>query len=197
MNVNAYIKKFGSKTFDERPFSDVDALILAELPMINYEPLLNSDGEIQLCNIKPEDITDELFADSPDRKFNRNQLINMINSKRFRELKVTNIRRIFSDEAFNQFYAVTVILPTNELYIVFRGTDITATGWKEDFVIALKDTFLGQLQGLEYVRDIIHSRDENFYIGGHSKGGNIAFFATLHLTEEEANRLIKAYSPYR
>ena len=37
MNINGYIRKYGSKTFKEMPFNDVDALILAELSYINID----------------------------------------------------------------------------------------------------------------------------------------------------------------
>ncbi|MCR4910958.1 MAG: DUF2974 domain-containing protein [Bacilli bacterium] len=195
MNINAYIKKFGKYTFEEAPFNDIDSILFTQLVMMSFDYIEGFTGEICLKDITPEMITDKIFYDSPDRKFNRNQLTSMIESKRFCDLKIIEIKRIFSEEKFNQFYACTIVLPNGDLYIGFRGTDITATGWKEDFVIALKDTYLGQIQGLEYVRYIIHRyRDCNFYIGGHSKGGNIAFFATLHLTTYEASRLIKAYS---
>lgn len=37
MNLNQYIDVFGNTTFLERPFNDVDALILAQLSYINFE----------------------------------------------------------------------------------------------------------------------------------------------------------------
>ena len=194
MTINSYIKQFGKFTIDQRPLGPVDFLILCELSMMSFDTLLNDKGTLKLKDLDPENIPPIVVEDSPDRKLNIRQLKEMILSKRFRNLEVKNIRRIFSEEKVNQFYAITIVLPNGDLYISYRGTDITLIGWKEDFFIAHQDTFLAQEQAVEYLKEVIVKEKGNFYVGGHSKGGNVALYACFHLTEEESKRLIAAHS---
>lgn len=194
MNINSFIQKFGKYTFEKRPFDDVDAIILAELSMISFETLLDKKGEICLKNIKISQLTPDIFYDSPDRSFNKKQLIEMTKSHRYKNIVVKNVKRIFSEENYNQFYAITIVLPNGDLYLSFRGTDITLVGWREDFIMAQQDFYLGQHQAYDYTQEVISNCDSRFYLGGHSKGGNLAFYVALQLNEKEAERLIYSYS---
>lgn len=194
MNINSYIRLFGNKSFKEKPFNSVDSLILSELSMLSFESHLNDKESIQLKDIDIKNIPSDVVYDSPDRRFNKNMLKAMAQSKRFKNLTVKNIRREFSEEKVNQFYAITIVFPNGDFYISFRGTDITLIGWKEDFLLAVQDTFLAQEQAIEYLKDVISKEKGNFYIGGHSKSGNIALYSAFNLTEEESKRLIAAHS---
>lgn len=194
MNVNSYIKKYGKYTFNERPFEDVDALILSALSMMSFDDYVKDTGEITLKDIDINTLDKKVFYDSPDRRFNREQLINMVLSNRYKDLVIKNVRRIFSEENSNQFYAITIVLPDNTLFLAFRGTDITLVGWKEDFILSVKESILSQEQAEEYTNDILSKTDAMFYLGGHSKGGNVAFYSALHLKDEYLNRFIRAYS---
>ncbi len=194
MNLNGYIKKFGKYTFEEKAFNDVDAIVLAELAMCSLEKYANKKGVILLKNIDPKTIDKEVVHDSPDRAFNKTQLKNMVESKRFQDCIVKDIDRRFSVELVNQFYAITIVLPNGNFYVAFRGTDITLVGWKEDFYLAIDDKFLAQDQGLEYLKKAIKKNSGRFYVGGHSKGGNVSVYACLNLPKEETNRLIHCYS---
>ena len=178
MTINSYIKKFGDFTIEERPLGPVDFIILAELSMISFDSLLNKNNVVKFKNIQEDQITPKLFEDSPDRRLNKKQLIGMINSKRFKDLEIRHVQRIFSETSVNQFYAITIVFPDGTFYISYRGTDITMVGWKEDFTIVLQDTFLGQEEAVEYLKDVINKEKGNFYIGGHSKGGNVALSAS-------------------
>ena len=194
MNINSYIKKFGKFAFEERPFNHVDALVLCELSMFSFESVLGDDESIQLKDLDLENHIKEMVYDSPDRRFNKNQIRAMVESPRYRDLAVKYIRREFSIELVNQFYAITIVFPNGDFFVSFRGTDISMIGWKEDFLLATQDTFLAQHQALEYLKDVINKEKGDFYIGGHSKGGNVAFYSALHLNEEESKRVKEIYS---
>ena len=151
MNINSYIKKFGKFAFEERPFNHVDALVLCELSMFSFESVLGDDESIQLKDLDLENHIKEMVYDSPDRRFNKNQIRAMVESPRYRDLAVKYIRREFSIELVNQFYAITIVFPNGDFFVSFRGTDISMIGWKEDFLLATQDTFLAQHQALEYL----------------------------------------------
>ena len=194
MTINSYIKKFGKYTFEQRPLGPVDFLIFAELSMLSFDTIVDESGRVVLKVLDPDNIPSEVVDDSPDRRFNLRQLKEMIVSNRFKDLEVKNIRRIFSEENVNQFYAITIVFPNGDFYISYRATDISLIGWKEDFLIAQQDTFLAQEQALEYLKEVLNQESGRFYVGGHSKGGNMALYSAFHLSEEEAKRLIQAQS---
>ena len=194
MYLNSYIKKFGKYTFEERPFNDVDAMALSAISMVSFDDYVKETGQVILKDIDFESIDKNIFYDSPVRKTNKEQLINMILSKRYQNLVVKNIRRIFSEKNVNQFYAITIVLPDGTLFLSFRGTDITLIGWKEDFILSIKDSILSQEQAEEYTNEVLANTTNMFYLGGHSKGGNIAFYSALHLKDEYLDRFIRAYS---
>ena len=196
MNINSYIRYFGNKTFEENPFNDVDALILAEFSYINME-LLYPKGEDRVClkDIDIKHLKKDIFYGSVDASYNKTLLKNMVQSVRFRDLIVTEVESRFSKEEINQFYALTIIFPNGDLYISFRGTDITLIGWKENFLITYQTTMLAQIQSVSYVERVLDKfPNSKFYLGGHSKGGNMAFYAALHIENEYADRMINAYS---
>ena len=64
MYLNSYIKKFGKYTFEERPFSDVDAMALASLAMISFDEYVRETGEVTLKDI---DITNQKLAQERKR----------------------------------------------------------------------------------------------------------------------------------
>lgn len=80
------------------------------------------------------------------------------------------------------------------MYISFRGTDSTLTGWKEDFNMAFMLPVPAQKEALNYVEKITKLIPRKFYIGGHSKGGNLAVYAGCNLNRKLSKRIIKIYS---
>lgn len=196
MNINGYIRRFGDKTFEESPFNGVDALILSELSYINID-LLFKKNKKSIC-LKDVDIKSldnkEIFYGSVDYAYNKTMLKLMCTSNRFKNLICKDVVSYFSEEDVNQFYALTIVLPNKDLFISYRGTDITLIGWKEDFLITFKETIIAQEQALEYAINAISKCDNKFYLGGHSKGGNLAFYAALNLDISYDERFIAAYS---
>ena len=68
---------------------------------------------------------------------------------------------------------MTVKLDEDTLYVVYRGTDDTIVGWREDFNMSFMPCVPAQLEASDYLSQTMKGRSENLYIGGHSKGGNI------------------------
>ena len=195
MNINGFLKKFGNKTFEEMPFNNVDGLILAELSYINIDFLMKDDqSEICIKDIDFKHIDKSVFYDSVDASYNKTMLKLMATGKRYKDIIIKDIVRRFSNQDVNQFLAMTIVLPNDDLYLSFRGTDITLVGWKEDFLLTYQSKLIAQIQALEYADNVLSKCENKFYLGGHSKGGNLAFYAALNLGKEIDDRLIYAYS---
>ena len=197
MNINGYIKKIGNKTFDDFPFNEVDSLILSELSYVNLSLIvpcsLDANKFIYIGDITDKDLP-LINNISVDDKFNVVMLKLMINSVRYKNIKICFSHEVFSKETATQFAAFTFVLPNNISYIAYRGTDITLTGWKEDMLMSYGAVTYAQKEALEYANRVMYLLDGPFYLGGHSKGGNLAVYALLHLRKEFANRIIRTYT---
>lgn len=196
MNINKYIEKFGNYSFDRRKFNDIDSLILSEFAYINIDKLfIEGFSKIRIGSINPNRLTDDVFFGSVDHKHNKKMLLNMMLSPRFRDIIIVDTQRRFSSEDINQFFALTFVLPNGDIYISYRGTDTTFVGWNEDFLISYEATILSQHQALEYALEELNKYPtNNFYLGGHSKGGFLSFYVTLNLDKKYQDRLINSYS---
>ena len=198
MNLNNFIKTFGNKTFDESPFSDVDALIMAQLSYVNFEliaPFIDSPNEKPFA-IKdiPLNLIKDLASNELTSKQNEPMLLLLKSSLRYRNIKICYLRKEANLHNELQFFAMTLILPNGIRYLSYRGTDLNLYAWKEDLAMAYKDSVNAQKVAINYLNDATSLFSGPYYIGGHSKGGNLAFYAALSQDKEHINRTIKAYS---
>ncbi|MBR0141126.1 MAG: DUF2974 domain-containing protein [Ruminococcus sp.] len=92
-----------------------------------------------------------------------------------------------------QFSAVTVKIPDGMWFISYSGTDSTVVGWKEDFQFAYMEQTSAQKKALEYINEAAHKLDGNFIVSGHSKGGNLAAYASLFADSSIQDRIVKLY----
>ncbi|MCR4879682.1 MAG: DUF2974 domain-containing protein [Bacilli bacterium] len=194
MNINSYIKVNKNKSFEELPFNYVDGLILSELSYINLDILLYRKDELKLKDIDKSKLNKKVFERSVDASKNKIMLNLMIDAPRYQDLIVRDVERSFSSEEGNQFLAMTIKFPDGRLFLSYRGTDTTLTGWKEDAFLIYKDTILAQDEAIEYALRLLRGKKIPFYLAGHSKGGNLAFYTALNLPSKEAEYLIEAYS---
>ena len=199
MNINSYLTKYKNVPFSELEFNELDSLILSELSYMNlgmYAPSYGENDFIKLSSLRIKN-PKEFSYGSVDWKNNLKMVELMKSGKRFNHIQVglCKEKTIEGDDNTKQFFAVTFILPDGTLYLAFRGTDITLNGWKEDFHMTFMDTIPSQDDALKYTLGVLKKVDGRFYLAGHSKGGNLAFYAALNLNDKELEeRLITAYS---
>jgi hypothetical protein len=98
---------------------------------------------------------------------------------RFSTLKIGHIESHFSVDDCIQYMAMTFIGKGPMRYIVFRGTDGSLVGWKEDCNLATMKEIPSQKLAKDYVTKVVKHRLFPFTIIVHSKGGNLAMYATL------------------
>ncbi|MGN1262230.1 MAG: Mbeg1-like protein [Candidatus Enteromonas sp.] len=198
MNINTYLRRFGQCTLREMAFNEIDALILSELSYVNFQLVAPSIDEpkVKPLRLKKLVVEDPLafYRGSVDAISNMTMVKLMMKSRRFKDIKIGFCQNIFEERTVNQFFAMTIFLPTGEAFVAFRGTDTSILGWKEDFYFAFEEAILAQVEALEYVNRMAPYLPERFYLGGHSKGGNLSMYAALHMSEELQDRLIRAYS---
>ena len=75
-----------------------------------------------------------------------------------------------------------------------RGTDEKIVSFYEDAELAYKFPITSQATALKYISEAIANLGGRYYIGGHSKGGNLAIFSYLFLKDEEKEHIIRVYN---
>lgn len=196
-----YIHTNHDKTFDILPINEIDFLIFNELIYLPFDQYLTEHYSVK----HPLKITDlyQLYwlnHQAHHREngilatIERHRLFNaVVQTKRYEQVQICAFRHNFSLDTEKQFCAATLLLPSNEFVVVFRGTDDTLIGWKEDFKMAYNETIPAQLDAANYVQDILTLTEQHFYITGHSKGGNLALYAALSLEKEFQDRIIQIF----
>ena len=193
-----YIREYGEYTFDEKPLGEVDSLIFSQFAYLKLDgmvPLVTENKKsVNLQFIRDHADYEKLYADERYEKENRALFTAMLQSKRFRKVKLNCYSNIVEPEWETQFSAVTFLLTEDLAYLAYRGTDETIVGWKEDFNMAFLDPVPGQLFAVKYMDRVMQKLQHRFFVGGHSKGGNFAVYAALSCKEEEKDRILRVFN---
>ena len=138
-----YLKEYGDYTLAEKPFDEVDSLVLSQFAYLKFDGLAPSPGEeepaVSLQELMEHTDYDHLYADERYREDNTALFHGLYNGKRFRELRVYNYVNQIDLDTETQFSAVTFRLPNGVCYVAYRGTDETIVGWKEDLNLAFSE----------------------------------------------------------
>ncbi len=196
-NIIDYINWRGDLDFEASPFNEVDSLIFTELSYMVFGEL-----EEEIENQRIEAIAKIYLECNGQEKIGAlltgpfSELLDaMARSRRFSHLVVRSFVDIIDDEIEMQFSAMTIELNENIAYIAFRGTDDTLIGWKEDFKMSFLDAVPAQAEAVSYLERVMTNYAyDQVYIGGHSKGGNLAVYAAVHSSEAVKNKIMKIYN---
>ena len=119
----------------------------------------------------------------------------MAKSKRFSEIALMGYVQKLDPEKNLQFSAVTFRLGEKELYVAYRGTDDTLLGWKEDFLMSVLDIVPSQKEALDYLNKVSdYNPRKKLYLGGHSKGGNLAVYSAVHSSKSLQKKILGIYN---
>lgn len=195
-----YLKWRGDLTFDIDPVNEVDNLIfscLAYLKCDDYVSNLFLNGGISLAQLydKMSLIMEPIELASyyiPEKIVAL--LKQAANTKRFGSIKLIAYINIVNPQISKQFSAVTFVLPSDTYFIAFRGTDNSFAGWKENMYMSYKEEVEAQKHSVEYVKEAMSQLKGKFYLGGHSKGGNLAIYASTFLDLEQRSRIVGVYN---
>ena len=193
MNILGYAKRIKDISFNEQPFNDVDALLFADLAYMNFVSAIK-DEEFRLLKEIVVENNKEFYSVSYDGPYNKKLMSVIQNSNRYGDVKIGFCVSIDDVDTQTQFSAITIILPNGDGYVSYRGTDVTLNGIKEDLIVAYQDNIPGAIAALDYLSKAVTMFPGSFYIGGHSKGGNLALYSALNMDGKLNDRFIKIYS---
>ena len=200
-NMLDYIKEFGHVSFEERAFSEIDALVLTELEYLPLEKVVPSDenGE-NFVTVKEiaeymQEHKQELFDENPmmitEERHELSQVI--ADAPRFQSLKFFGVVSEWDKDTTKQFAAVTVEVEPSVRLVIFRGTDETLIGWKEDFLMTYSPLVAAQTDAKEYLAKQASLWGGDLMVSGHSKGGNLAIYAAATQVEDVQLRIVDIF----
>ena len=200
-------------SFEEEPLNPVDSAALTQPCMVRGEDVLPPLEERKsfaglrtiLRNVasktaRPVPVRDMLRAErfpgmftGLDPKNIKLNLFALAASPRFRTMCAHDYLSLFDAERETQFAAMTFTAKKQFTYVGFRGTDTSLAGWKENFNMAFADAVPAQHQALRYLEAIAAKTTGPLYVGGHSKGGNLAEYAALKAAPEIQARIERVF----
>lgn len=200
-NLNKYIKEYGDISFNDMPFSDADNIAMCYMYYMPFEKVVSSSFDDEPVPFSVA--ANKLFAYRGYKhkpvglilfKNISVQMMEMARRKRFAQMKVVACTEVFREEPAVQFNAATFLLPNGDIVVLFRGTDDTLIGWKENFDIVTKDSIPSNKLATEYLEKVAEKFDGNIIVCGHSKGGYVAQYGALFCKKEVRDRIKYLYN---
>lgn len=193
MNILDYLKWRGDLSFKVSPFNDVDNLVLSQMAYSLVDDYFKDKDRYTI-----KELSDLFFKDHTDKEIKASKsfvgqapfvLKEAAKTVRYKDLVIHDFVSTINEDTFEQFCAFMIDLDLKTRYIAFRGTDDTLIGWHEDSNLSY-EIIPAQVSAKEYVKKHVRKLHK-YYVGGHSKGGNLAMYAALYIP---LNNLIKVYS---
>lgn len=196
-NIVNYIKEYGSFTFTQKPFNEVDNAVFSQLIYTDFAGI--SDGVL-----KPtlKEAAEEFYTVYSLE--NIENLINIIarsarllklcaDTKRYGDTVICRYVNNINDAIDKQFAAANFMLNDGSLLVAFRGTDVTVTGVKESAMLSYMFPVPAQIEALYYFQETAMLCSGDIRICGHSKGGNLAVFAAVNCSNSLKKRIVAVY----
>lgn len=193
-NIIDYIKWRGDLTLEQSEFNEIDNLILSRFVYLPFEEIMVENETVLISELGERFKNTKIDKEKILQKEDFELFPLMAKSKRFGQMKATKYVNKIDSETEKQFSAITILMPDDTIYVSYRGTDYSIVGWKEDFNMTFKSHVPSQLDAVLYLQTISEYYQEPIRVGGHSKGGNLAVYASIFVNEEIKKRIINVYN---
>ena len=191
-----YLKEVTYDSIYDRPFKELDVLALTELTYLPFGHIV-PQGDTTGIPVRLSDAMELIDRTTDFIVSNQHlQLVDeLATSKRFKNIKLLNYVDEYDPDVQKQFAAMTYRLTMDVYLVVFRGTDDTLIGWKEDFHMTYMDHVPAQKRAASYLQHVMKEFPKGrFLVAGHSKGGNLATYACTYLPDSLFERVDAIYS---
>lgn len=190
-NIFDYLKDVAYDSFYDLPLNELDILALTETTYLSFDNLVSTTPQ-RLLELAPQVPREPNMLTNKERL----QLLDQLAShKRFKNSKLSNFVNEIDAEEQKQFAAMTYRLNLDTYLIVFRGTDDSIIGWKEDFHMTYMKEIPAQKHALTYLEDFFKQYPkQKVIIAGHSKGGNLAVYAASQIQSDLQEKISAIYT---
>ncbi len=185
-NIFDYVEYYKEKSFNEVLFNKMDAFVYAILVHLHIN---NFESGTSISNLSrfvdPNDIRGAVGPIAAE------MLPVIENSKRYKDVKVFDFIKREDEEV--QFGAATFRFNGNT-FVAYEGTNSSIIGWIENFMLTINYPTKTQQLAIEYIEKFINDDDSKIFVGGHSKGGNLAMSASMNCREDIFYRIEKIFN---
>ena len=198
-NLFDYLDWRGDISFETDPFNEVDNAILSWLAYIDFEEVIPASGEWMTI----EEVNRAYFRLHTEEELRAREtftktapflLPKIAESRRFANLRLSAYVNLIDAERVLQMSALLYEVGDGTYYAAFRGTDSTLIGWKEDFDLSYAKETEGQAFARKYLETYCSRPGMRVRVGGHSKGGNFAVYASVFCNDATRGNIIEVYS---
>ena len=201
MSLFDYVDWRGDLLFSEAGLNEVDNLILSQISYVDFDGIVPSDPSlppITLRNAARQYLRLRRGSLPYLGKILPPDVISLMakaaKSKRFAGMKMLAYTNRVDEAMDLQFSAVTFLPDHGKAFIAYRGTDDTLVGWKENFNMSFIQPVPAQLEAVAYLERVAPFLPDDFYLGGHSKGGNLAIYAAVKASPSVKDRILTAFN---
>lgn len=183
-------------SFSDLPVNEVDSLAFCQLAYLRigetFPDATTGEGRL-LRDLFQAESLERLYGGLRDPKLNARLIAAFASSPRFREVRVCRYVNDVDADRGIQFSATCFLLPNGDTFVAFRGTDMTIVGWKEDFNLAVSYPVPAQIESLAYLLECAEATTGNLFVGGHSKGGNLATYCSMNAPAKVHDRIVRVF----
>lgn len=194
-----YLHWRGDLTIKQVPLGEVDSLIFCRLAYMNFDGIV--PGGFDEKPVFIQDAAQQCIADAEKKDSERDiskedikLLTEIALCPRYAKMALTGYVCETDESQEKQFAAVTILTDKRSSYTAFRGTDNTLIGWKEDFNMTFQISVPSQRAAAAYLKTAMESIGGSFYVGGHSKGGNLAVYAAAFSEDACFDRIVTVFN---
>ena len=177
-----YLEKVENLTFDQEPLNILDKVCINEIGYLTYEKWLTASDLKKSINLHD-------FAEGKELNLDYSFMVTkervelaeaIVRSRRFASLSLSNYRSVLDKEVEKQFAAMIFSLSELDYHqLVFRGTDDSVIGWKEDFQLTYSREIPAHRSAMTFLEDHLPNLSGRITVSGHSKGGNLALYSAV------------------
>lgn len=187
-NIISYVSNKNLIAFENASVNPVESLILAQISYYGYGEI---NKPVKIRDFKISFGTENLLANVFNKKENEELLDALLISPKWSEIKLIDHMNVIDNTEEFQFAASTFEIMPSLYYIGFSGTDYSFAGWKEDFNLSYMDQIPSQSAALNYSKRMLDTLSGKIYIGGHSKGGNLAEYVLYNIDEKYIDDIVR------
>ncbi len=201
---NDYLRARGGLNFTQSPLNEVDTALLTMLAYLDWEGIVPSkNAALSVSLIEAAKAYFVKISKSKNRNvftFSTPGIEKILKQLiKYDRYSSVNMCLFEQDTDFNigrQFAAITYMVKDKaaDNIVAFRGTDSTLIGWREDFALAYMKSIPAQQSASKYLNYALIKLPGRFIVSGHSKGGNLAVYASARAGRLTRKKITEIYN---
>lgn len=182
-----YVKNAHAR-FKDEGLNEADAMVFSALANMDLSRVVS--GTVPLRTVAQAMIQDSGECSPEDLAL----LAFCAGSPRFADVQVDGAVCEIDKKIEKQFGAVIFHMTPQSAYVGFMGTGDSIVGYKEDLNMGYMDIIPSQQAAVAYLNKAAGNLPETIYLGGHSKGGNLAVFAGAFCQPDVRKKIQAVYN---